>query len=118
LDSTSGRSENFLPHPAGISTDAFFSPQLEIFTMKLKQIAAAFTLATTLLAGGTAFAAGPTNAEYFPFQGITSMKTLDQTNDGVVSRKDDVNARKMGAKGDAMTTDQSREILMYLKAGG
>jgi hypothetical protein len=30
----------------------------------------------------------------------------------------DMNARKMGAKGDAMNADQFKEILMYLKAGG
>jgi hypothetical protein len=30
----------------------------------------------------------------------------------------DMNARKMGVKGEAMTIDQFREILMYMKAGG
>lgn len=68
---------------------------------------------------------GPTNAEYYPFQEITSAKMTDKTDDRVASGKDDVNTKKMGAKGDVTTADrsegildQSKEILMYLKAGG
>ena len=30
----------------------------------------------------------------------------------------EMNAKKMGAKGDTMTPDQFKEVLMYLKAGG
>jgi hypothetical protein len=30
----------------------------------------------------------------------------------------DMNAKKMAVKGDKMTTDQFKEVLMYLKAGG
>jgi hypothetical protein len=95
--------------------------------MKLQQLASTLTFATTLLAGGAAFAAGPTNAEYFPFQEMMSMKMLDKNKDGMVSKKEfmdmmdkawEMNARKMGAKGDAMTPDQFKEVLMYLKAGG
>jgi hypothetical protein len=98
-----------------------------VFHMKPNQTAARLALAATLLAAGTAFAAGPTNAEYYPFQEIKSMKMLDKNKDGMVSKKEfidmmnltwDMNARKMGAKGDAMNADQFKEILMYLKAGG
>lgn len=94
--------------------------------MKRNQIAAV-TMAATLLASGSALAAGPTSAEYFPFPEIMSMKMMDKNKDGMVSKKEymdmmdkawDMNARKMGAKGDAMTPDQFKEILMYLKAGG
>jgi hypothetical protein len=94
--------------------------------MKSKIVAAAITLAATLLAPG-AFAAGPTTAEYYPFQEIMSMKMMDKNKDGMVSRKEftdmmnmawEMNAKKMGAKGDVMTPDQFREVLMYLKAGG
>jgi hypothetical protein len=95
--------------------------------MKLKQLAGTFTVAATLLAAGTALAAGPTSAEYYPFQEIMSMKMIDKNKDGMVSKKEfidmmnmtwDMNAKKMGAKGDVMTPDQFKEILMYLKAGG
>jgi hypothetical protein len=98
-----------------------------VFHMKPNQTAAAITLAATLLAAGTAFAAGPTSAEYYPFQEIMSMKMMDKNKDGMVSKKEymdmmnkawDMNARKMGAKGNVMTPDQFKEILMYLKAGG
>ena len=94
--------------------------------MKLTQLAATSTLAAALLAAGTAFAAGPTNAEYYPFQ---DLKTTKATSDKAVAAKDEASTRKMGATGNggattptgnggATTPDQSAEILMYLKAGG
>ena len=95
--------------------------------MKRNQVAATLTLAASLLAVGTALAAGPTSAEYYPFQEIMSMKMIDKNKDGMVSKKEfmdmmgmawDMNAKKMGAKGDKMTPDQFKEIMMYLKAGG
>jgi EF hand domain-containing protein len=95
--------------------------------MKPNQAVAAITFAATLLAAGAAFAAGPTSAEYYPFQEIMSMKMIDKNKDGMVSKKEfldmmnmawDMNAKKMGAQGNAMTADQFKEILMYLKAGG
>jgi hypothetical protein len=104
---------------------------MEIFIMKLNQVAATITFAT-LLASGTAFAAGPTNAEYYPLQEVTSVKTMDKTGgaasikespttkDTVMSTKEsaDANARTMGARAATGTDDKSQEILMYLKAGG
>ena len=58
---------------------------------------------------------------------MMSMKGMDRNHDGMVSKKEfldmmamtwDMNAKKMGVKGDRMTQDQFQEILMYLKAGG
>ena len=95
--------------------------------MKLQHIAGSFALAATVLASGTAFAAGPTNAEFYPFAEIMSMKMIDKNKDGMVSKKEfmdmmtmawEMNAKKMGVKGDMMTDAQFKEILMYLKAGG
>jgi hypothetical protein len=95
--------------------------------MKLKQLAGTIALAATVLASGTAFAAGPTNAEYYPLAEIMSMKMIDKNKDGMVSKKEfmdmmtmawEMNAKKMGVKGDMMTDAQFKEVLMYLKAGG
>ena len=86
--------------------------------MKLTRLAATSTLAATLLAAGTAFAGGPLNAEYYPLQDLKFTRATDKTSDKAVSTKDEATTRKMGAKANATTIDQSREILMYLKAGG
>jgi hypothetical protein len=95
--------------------------------MKLNQLTASIALAAGVLASGTAFAAGPANAEYYPFAEIMSMKMMDKNKDGMVSKKEymdmmsmawDMNAKKMGVKGEMMTDAQFKEILMYLKAGG
>jgi hypothetical protein len=52
---------------------------------------------------------------------------MDKNKDGMVSKKEymdmmakawDMNAAKMGVKGDKMTTDQFNQLLQYLKAGG
>ncbi len=95
--------------------------------MSFQRTATRLALAASLLATGSAFAAGPTNAEYYPFAEIMAMKMMDKNKDGMVSKKEfldmmamswDMNAKKMGVKGDRMTPDQFQEILMYLKAGG
>jgi hypothetical protein len=95
--------------------------------MKAKQLTATLALAAATLASGSAFAAGPTSAEYYPFAEIMSMKMVDKNKDGMVSKKEfmdmmsmawDMNAKKMGAKGEMMTDAQFKEVLMYLKAGG
>jgi hypothetical protein len=95
--------------------------------MSIKQTAAGFALAISALASGNAFAAGPTNAEYYPFSEVMSMKMMDKNKDGMVSKKEfidmmsmawDMNAKKMGvAKSDMLTVQQFNEVLMYLKAG-
>ena len=95
--------------------------------MKLNQFAASIALAAGVLASGSAFAAGPASAEYFPFAEIMSMKMMDKNKDGMVSKKEfmdmmamawEMNAKKMGVKGEMMTDAQFKEVLMYLKAGG
>ena len=95
--------------------------------MKIQQTAGRLALAASLFCIGSAFAAGPTNAEYYPFSEIMAMKMMDKNKDGMVSRKEyldmmakawDMNAQKMGVKGDKMTKQQFDEVLMYLKAGG
>jgi hypothetical protein len=95
--------------------------------MKIQQTAGRLALAASLLCAGSAFAAGPTNAEYYPFAEIMAMKMMDKNKDSMVSKKEyldmmskawDMNAQKMGVKGDKMTKQQFDEVLMYLKAGG
>ena len=95
--------------------------------MKLNHLTASIALAAGVLASSSAFAAGPTSAEYYPFAEIMSMKMMDKNKDGMVSKKEfmdmmamawEMNAKKMGVKGEMMTDAQFKEILMYLKAGG
>ncbi|MES3002743.1 MAG: EF-hand domain-containing protein [Pseudomonadota bacterium] len=95
--------------------------------MAFRQITGALALAASLIACGSAFAAGPTNAEYYPFAEIMSMKMIDKNKDGMVSKKEfmdmmtmawEMNAKKMGTKGEMMSDAQFKEFLMYLKAGG
>jgi hypothetical protein len=96
--------------------------------MNFRHATARFTLAAAcVLAAGSALAAGPTNAEYYPFTEIMSMKMMDKNKDSMVSKKEfldmmamawDMNAKKMGVKGERMTPEQFNEVLLYLKAGG
>jgi hypothetical protein len=95
--------------------------------MQFKKFTGAIAIASALFASGTAFAANPTSGEFYPFAEIMSMKMMDKNKDGMVSKKEfmdmmsmawDMNAKKMGVKGDNMTGDQFKDILMYLKAGG
>jgi hypothetical protein len=94
--------------------------------MQLKKTATTLAAAALLAAAGSAFAA-PMGAEYYPFEEIMSMKMIDKNKDAMVSKKEfmdmmsmawDMNAKKMGAKGDKMTAQQFSEVLQYLKAGG
>lgn len=95
--------------------------------MNIKKIAAGFIAAAAMTGAGSAFAQGPSNAEFYPFAEIMSMKMMDKNKDGMVSKKEfldmmamawDMNAKKMGAKKDMLTVQQFGEVLMYLKAGG
>jgi len=92
--------------------------------MQFRKIATTLAAATLLCAAGSALAAG---SEYYPFSEIMSMKMMDKNKDGMVSKKEymdmmslawDMNAKKMGVKGDKMTTDEFNQLLTYLKAGG
>jgi hypothetical protein len=94
----------------------FTSLEMEIVTMKRNQSAAALTIAATLLAGGTAFAAGPTNAEYFPFPDTAPTATVRTSNGpAVTNASTNTGAKTMGAQGTRTPADA--EILMYQKAG-
>ncbi|MEO8024198.1 EF-hand domain-containing protein [Polaromonas sp.] len=95
--------------------------------MTFSKLAAAFVVASTVLAAGSAFAQAPANAEYYPLSEIMSMKMIDKNKDGMVSKQEymdmmsmawDMNAKKMNTKGDKMTSAEFNQILMYLKAGG
>ncbi len=87
--------------------------------MTRNPIAATFTFAATLLVAGTAAAAAPTNAEYYPFADATVVKTTDKATAPAAVLKTGAEAptRKMGAQSGVAIPDQSREIQMYLKAG-
>jgi hypothetical protein len=93
--------------------------------MQVKKIATSIVAAAALLAAGSALAAGST--EYYPFAELMSMKMMDKNKDGMVSKKEymdmmskawDMNAAKMGVKGDKMTEAEFTQLLQYLKAGG
>lgn len=95
--------------------------------MTFNKLAGAFIVATTLLGAGSAFAQTARSAEYYPLSEIMSMKMMDKNKDGMVSKKEfmdmmsmawDMNAKKMGAKGDKMAPEDFNQVLMYLKAGG
>ena len=94
--------------------------------MKLTKIASTLAAATLLCAAGSAFAAG-TVSEFYPFADIMAMKMMDKNKDGMVSKKEymdmmskawDMNAAKMGVKGDKMKTEDFNQLMQYLKAGG
>lgn len=85
--------------------------------MKRNQVAASLTIAVTIFAGSTAFAAGPTNAEYFPFQETASATAASKTSSTAATKASTTtDAKTMGAPA-ATPADRSAEILMYLKAG-
>jgi Ca2+-binding EF-hand superfamily protein len=94
--------------------------------MQARKIAITLVAAAAMFTAGSSFAAAG-EAQFFQFNEIMSMKMMDKDKDGMVSKKEfmdmmsmawDMNAKKMAAKGDKMTTDQFKEVLMYLKAGG
>jgi hypothetical protein len=93
--------------------------------MQVKKIATTIAAATLLCAAGSAFAQN--RGEFYPFTEIMSMKMMDKNKDGMVSKKEymdmmsmawDMNAKKMGVKGDKMTQEEFNQVLQYLKAGG
>jgi hypothetical protein len=94
--------------------------------MQIRKVATTLLAAASMFTAGCAFAAAG-EAQFFQFNEIMSMKMMDKDKDGMVSKKEfmdmmsmawDMNARKMAVKGDKMTPDQFKEVMMYLKAGG
>ncbi len=103
--------------------------------MSFKKFATSIVIAAAFAASGSAMAAshaslgGPSGAsgEFMSFGDVMAMKMIDKNKDGMVSKKEfmdmmtkawDMNAKKMGVKGENMTGQQFSDLLMYLKAGG
>ncbi len=94
--------------------------------MTAKQTAGRIALALSLMCTGTAFAAGADSAEWMPLSQVMTMKMKDKKKDEMVSKKEymdmmsmawDMNAKKMGVKGEKMTTEQFQQFQKYLMAG-
>lgn len=84
-------------------------------------------LATTLaLATATGVARAET-ADDASFSGMARMERMDKNKDGMVSRAEflemmgkvyDMKAKAMKAKGGMMSSEDFKQFLMYLRAGG
>jgi hypothetical protein len=83
-------------------------------------------IATTLALSASLPALAETEAD-MSFDGMVAMKRMDKNKDGMVSKQEyletmakvwDMKAKKMNVKGDRMSLEDFKEILMYLKAGG
>ena len=90
--------------------------------MNLKKTAMLVVMGMSALAAPIAFGADGDGMQSFQRE-VETMANKD----GMVSKKEfmdmmtmawEMNAKKMGVKGDMMTDAQFKEILMYLKAGG
>jgi hypothetical protein len=91
--------------------------------MKARHLATLALAAAALCGTGTALAAGEAG-EFYMFNDIMGMKMMDKNKDGMVSKKEymdmmskawDMNARKMGVKGEKMTADQYKDLLSYMQ---
>lgn len=88
------------------------------------------TLVALTLAGAAACAATPAFAETdadASFSGMIAMSRIDKNKDGMVSKKEfldamgkvwDMKAKQMKAKDGNFDKAQMEQILMYLRAGG
>jgi hypothetical protein len=94
--------------------------------MNAKKTAGCIALALSLMSAGTAFAAGADGPEWMQFSQIMAMKMMDKDKDGMVSKTEymdmmtkawEMNAAKMGVKGDKMTSEQYKQFQHYLQAG-
>ena len=110
-----------LPHYAGSKSAEGLQPAGYV------SVSADYRAVPAPIAYDDAIAYLQANAEYYPFSEIMAMKMMDKDKDGMVSKKEymdmmakawDMNAQKMGVKGEKMTKAQFDEVLMYLKAGG
>ena len=75
---------------------------------------------------GVAFAAGADGPEWMPYAQLMAMKAIDKDHDGMVSKQEymdmvtkawEMNAAKMGVKGDKMSADQFKQFRRYIEAG-
>ena len=94
--------------------------------MTAKKMAGCIALAVSLMSAGPALAAGAEGNHWETFLKLTAMKAIDKNSDGMVSKKEymdmmakawDMNAGKMGAKGDRMTPEQFKQFQNYFMAG-
>jgi hypothetical protein len=91
--------------------------------MKAKHLASLALAAAALCGTAPALAAGEAG-DFYMFNDIMGMKMMDKNKDGMVSKKEymdmmskawDMNAKKMGVKGDKMTPDQYKDLLSYMQ---
>lgn len=92
--------------------------------MSTKQIIT--TLAASLMLGLTALPAMAETEADMSFDGLTKMERMDKNKDGMVSKKEfldmmsamwDAKAKKMKLKDGMMSSEDFKQVLMYLKAG-
>ena len=95
--------------------------------MTAKKTAGCIALALSFLSAGPAFAAGADGGDWHAFNQIMSMKMIDKDKDGMVSKKEymdmmtkawEMNATKMGVKGDKMSAEQFKQLLKYMETAG
>jgi hypothetical protein len=91
--------------------------------MKAKHFVSLALCAAALCGTGSALAAGETG-DFYMFSELMGMKMMDKNKDGMVSKKEymdmmskawDMNAKKMGVKGDKMTADQFKDLMTYMQ---
>ena len=91
--------------------------------MKAKHLATLALAAAAACSAAPALAAGEAG-EFYMFSDIMAMKMMDKNKDNMVSKKEymdmmskawDMNAKKMGVKGDKMTTQQFQDLLNYMQ---
>ena len=91
--------------------------------MKAKHLATLALAAAAVCGTAPALAAGEVG-DFYMFSEIMAMKMMDKNKDNMVSKKEymdmmskawDMNAKKMGVKGDKMTTQQFQDLLNYMQ---
>jgi hypothetical protein len=91
--------------------------------MKAKHLATLAIAAAAFCGAAPALAAGETG-DFYMFSELMGMKMMDKNKDGMVSKKEymdmmskawDMNAKKMGVKGDKMTSDQFKDLMTYMQ---
>lgn len=93
--------------------------------MNSKQLIAIVSTAVALGALGTA--ARAETADDNSFSGMARMERMDKNKDGMVSKAEflemmgkvyDMKAKEMKSKGGMMSSEDFKQFLMYLRAGG
>lgn len=93
----------------------------------MKSIRATALVAAAFAAAALALTAHAETMDDMRFGDIVTVKMMDMNKDGMVSRAEflemmgkvwDMKAKKMGVKGNRMTSAEFDEIAKYLRAGG